>query len=192
MRSDRANPLPATENSPLEGAPTFALSHRLFRLVWAIVWLLAVRWTPPPFRGWRRFWLQLFGARLHPTSDVRSSVRVWYPPHLEMGPYSSMGPRVNCYNMAPIRLGPYAIVSQDAELVAGTHDIDDRAHQLQTFPIVLGERVWVAAGAFVGPGVTLGDRSVLGARSVCFKDTEADGVYVGNPAKKIKVRILPE
>jgi putative colanic acid biosynthesis acetyltransferase WcaF len=48
--------------------------------------------------------------------------------------------------------------------------------------------VWVAADAFVGPGVTIGSRSVLGARSSAFGDLPADVVAVGNPAKVIKRR----
>ena len=47
---------------------------------------------------------------------------------------------------------------------------------------------WVAAEAFVGPGVTMGEGAVLGARAVAFSDLAPWTVYVGNPAKPIKTR----
>jgi putative colanic acid biosynthesis acetyltransferase WcaF len=53
---------------------------------------------------------------------------------------------------------------------------------------VLGARSWVAAGAFVGPGVTLGEGAVLGARGVAFGDLEPWTVYIGNPAREIRKR----
>lgn len=175
-------------NDPRKGAPSFALRHRLLRLAWGGVWRLFGAWTPAPWHRWRVLLLRLAGAKVHATAHVYASARIWYPPHLHMGPHACLGPRVDCYNMAPIRLGAGAIVSQGAHLCAGTHDIDDPRHQLVTTPIDIGEGAWVAAEAFVGPGVTVGSYAVVGARAVLFKDAQPSGVYVGNPARFIRTR----
>jgi putative colanic acid biosynthesis acetyltransferase WcaF len=90
--------------------------------------------------------------------------------------------------MAAIRLGPYALVSQRAHLCAGTHDIDDAHFQLRTAPITIEANAWVAAEAFVGPGVTMHQGAVLGARGVLFKDLPENAVAVGNPAKVVRLR----
>ncbi|EMI53116.1 chloramphenicol acetyltransferase [Rhodopirellula sallentina SM41] len=66
--------------------------------------------------------------------------------------------------------------------------MDDEYFQLIAKPIVVEAYAWLAAEAFVGPGVTIGRRSVLGARSVLFKDTVSNGIYAGNPAKLIRQR----
>ena len=108
-----------------------------------------------------------------------------------MGEHSCLGPRVNCYSMASITLGKYAVTSQGAHLCTGMHDIEDADFQLSAKPIVLEERAWVAAEAFVGPGVTIHQGAVLGARGVLFKDAEAYGVYVGNPAALVRYRSHP-
>lgn len=131
----------------------------------------------------------MFGARVHSTAHVYASARVWYPSNLVMEEHSALGPRVNCYCMAPIHLGAHAIVSQGAHLCAGTHDISDMNFQLVTKPIVIGADAWVAAEAFIGPGVKVGHGAVIGARAVLFKDAEAGGVFVGNPAKFVRWRI---
>jgi putative colanic acid biosynthesis acetyltransferase WcaF len=92
--------------------------------------------------------------------------------------------------MASITLEQHAVASQGAHLCTGLHDIEDPDFQLSARPIVLEERAWVAAEAFVGPGVTIHQGAVLGARGVLFKDAEAWGVYVGNPAVLIRKRDL--
>ena len=62
--------------------------------------------------------------------------------------------------------------------------------QLTASPITIGAGAWIAAEAFVGPGVEVGEGAVLGARGVAFRSLEAWTVYGGNPAKAIKPRVL--
>ena len=182
--------LSAGEATPREGGPSFSLRHRLFRLVWNTTWLLLASWTPPMLHGWRRFLLGMFGAKVDPTAVIYGSAQIWYPPHLEMGPHSCLGPRANCYAMARITLGPYALISQGAHLCAGSHDIEDEHFQLVAHPITIEANAWVAAEAFVGPGVTIGEGAVLGARGVAFRDLAPWTVHVGNPARQIRQRKL--
>lgn len=184
------SPLDAASVRPLEGGPSFSLSNRLMRLVFSLAWLVLARWTPPAMNPWRIFILRLFGARLGPGVMVYASVRIWLPANLDMAAKASLGPGVDCYNMDMVRIGAYSVISQRAVLCAGTHSIRDRNFQLVTRPITIGERVWVAAEAFVGPGVAIGDEAVLGARACAFSSIEPGAVCVGNPARKIKDRGL--
>lgn len=181
-------PLDAWQTNPLEGGPSFTLSNRLFRIGWNLTWKLLASWTPRSFRGWRHFLLRLFGAQLGYGSDVRGSATVWYPPHLHMADRVLLAERVTCYNMAPIYIGQGALVSQGAHLCAGTHDIHGPTFQLIARPIKIGARAWIAAEAFVGPGVEVGEGAVLGARGVAFSALEPWGVYAGNPARRLKRR----
>jgi putative colanic acid biosynthesis acetyltransferase WcaF len=181
-------PLDASLSNPREGAATFPLRHRLYRLVWALVWKGVGIWTPAPLHAWRNFLVRRFGGRIARTAKIYPGVQIWYPPHLGMEDYSCLGPRAVCYSMAPITLGAYALISQGAHLCAGTHDIDDPYFQLKTRPIVIAANAWVAAEAFVGPGVTIAEGAVLGARAVAFRDLEAWTVYIGNPAQPLRAR----
>lgn len=182
--------LDAQAHNTWEGGKSFSLKHRLHRALWSIVWGLLASWTPPPMHGWRRFLLKLFGARMAPTAVVYGSARVWYPPNLIMGDYACLGPKVNCYCMAEISLGSHALASQGAHLCAGSHDISDPNFQLFAKPIRIEDAAWVAAEAFVGPGVIVKEGAVLGARSVAFRSLEAWTVYTGNPASVLKARVL--
>lgn len=180
--------LDARETSPLHGGPSFSLRHRLRRLAWTVTWTLLAAWTPPPLRAWRRWLLRLFGARVASTANVYGSARVWYPPNLVMGEHATVGPGARIYCMDRIELGPYALVSQGAFLCGGTHDVEDAHFQLKTRPIRIGARAWIAAEAFVGPGVTVGEGAVLGARAVTVRDLDPWTIYAGNPAKPVKRR----
>lgn len=172
------------------GAPSFTLGNRLYRSVWSLCWWLLAAWTPPPLHAWRRMLLRAFGAKLAGTSKVYGSARIWSPANLEMGEHACIGPRVTAYSMARIVLGEHALASQGAHLCAGTHDIEDPSFQLRARPIVIGAHAWIAAEAFVGPGVTVGEGAVLGARGCSFRDLAAWTVYAGNPARPIKPRTL--
>lgn len=180
--------LEASKTNPREGGATFSLRHRLFRLFWGLVWHSFGIWTPTPLHAWRRWLAAAFGAQLDSTAKIYPGVRIWYPPNLILEQFATLGPGVNCYTMATIRLEPYALVSQGAHLCAGTHDADDPNFQLRAHPIQIGRDAWVAAEAFVGPGVTIGERAVLGARAVAMRSLEAAWIYTGNPAEKLRQR----
>ena len=135
----------------------------------------------------------LFGAKIVRTAGVYPSVRIWYPGNLEIGEFSCLGRRVNCYIIDRITIGAYALVSQGGgHLCAGSHEIGDPNFQLFSRPIVIEPQAWVAAEAFVGPDVTVGEGALLGARGVAFRTLEPWTVYAGNPAEPLKKRIIRE
>ena len=174
----------------MNGGPSFKLRNRILRLIWQLTWFALIAWTPPQWRSWRTAIYRLFGAQIARDANIRASARVWAPWHLHMGHRSSLGPRVICYNMAMISFEDDVIVSQGAHLCAGSHDIEDPDFQLVAAPITIGSNCWIAAEAFVGPGVSIGEGAVLGARSVAFGDLAPWTVYVGNPAKPVKARVI--
>lgn len=180
--------LDAAVSRPLEGGPSFTLSNRVIRLVWSVAWLVFARFTPPQFHAWRRLVLIAFGARIAPGARVHGSVAVWLPANLELGENCLIGPGVRLYNQGRIRIGARSIISQGAHICASSHDLHHPHFQLVLRPVTIGEQCWVAAEAFVGPGVTMQDRSVLGARGALLSDAEADMIYRGNPAAAIRRR----
>lgn len=189
MKTGQHEILDHSVTKPLNGGASFTLKNRLIRTLWNIVWFIAASWTPPFMHQWRRLLLIMFGAKVGWRADVRGSARIWYPPLLELHDGALIAERVICYNQAKIILCKGALVSQGAHLCAGTHNIDDPYFQLVAKPIHIGENAWVAAEAFIGPGVTIGNNAVLGARAVAFSDVNASMVYIGNPAKYFRSRL---
>jgi putative colanic acid biosynthesis acetyltransferase WcaF len=110
------------------------------------------------------------------------------PWNLEVGEYAVISDRVQVYNLTKITIGRAAIISQDTYLCAGSHDYNDPTLPLKSKPIVIGANAWIAAGAFICPGVTVGEGAVVAARSVVTKDVAPWTVVGGNPARFIKTR----
>lgn len=181
-------PLDGRTTRSWEGGASFSRANRLYRLSWAATWLLLAAWTPPPMRAWRRWLLRRFGARIAPTANVYGSARIWSPANLVMDDHAAIGPRAIVYSMGMVTIGRYAVISQGAHLCAGTHDIEDSAFQLRARPITIGARAWIAAEAFVGPGVSIGEGAVLGARACAMRDIAPWAICAGNPAQMLRER----
>lgn len=161
------------------------------RLLWTIVWAVFARPLPKSVGGkWKVFLLRLFGAKVAWTANVYSSASVFKPWLLEMKDYACLASGVDCYNAAPIYIGKNATVSQRVFLCSAGHDITDPHHHQTEAPIIIEDRAWVCAEAFVGQGVTIGEGAVVVPRAVAVKNVEPWTVVGGNPAKFIKKRVI--
>lgn len=165
--------------------------HRLKQICWRLINATLFRClVGTPLRFARNRLLRLFGAEIPLGSLVYPSCTIWAPWNLKVGKYSCIGPNTNLYNKNQIVIGDNAVVSQGAYLCTASHDITDPKHSLVTAPIIIESRAWIAADAFVGMGVTIGEGAVVGARAAVFKDVEPWTVVGGNPARFIKKRII--
>lgn len=169
----------------------WSTKDKVRRILWSWVQGTLFRCSPRNAYRWRAMLLRQFGAKLDGDVRIRPTVEVEIPWNLTIGTNTSVGDHAILYCLGPVTIGRFCTISQYAHLCAGTHATNDRAMELLRPPIRLGDDVWIAADAFVGPGVTIGDRTILGARSSAFSDLPADMICVGSPAKPIKPRHLP-
>ena len=169
---------------------SLSFRNRCGRVVWGIVWAFLFRPSPRVFHAWRRFLLRLFGAQIGRGVRVYPSARIWAPWNLRMRDHSWLGPDVDCYCVAPVEIGANAVVSQYSYLCTASHDYELPTFPLVAAPIILHAGAWIAADAFIGMGVTIGEGAVVGARASFFKDVEPWWVVGGNPARVIKRREL--
>ena len=163
------------------------------RMAWAIVQSTFFRWSPRACHGYRARLLKLFGADIPEPGKVVvfPTVSIVFPWKLALAPRSMIGPRVLVYNLAAISLRRGANVSQNCHLCAGTHDYTRWSMPLVAMPIVVGDNAWLGADVFVGPGVSIGELCVVGARSVVVSDLPPRTVCAGNPCRVLKERSAP-
>ncbi|CAK9070509.1 Putative colanic acid biosynthesis acetyltransferase WcaF, partial [Durusdinium trenchii] len=101
---------------------------------------------------------------------------------------SSAGDHAILYCLGPVTIGKRVMISQNAHICAGSHDYSLRAMPLLRPPIIIEDDVWIAADAFVGPAVRVGEGAILGARGCAMTDLEPWTIYAGNPVQKVKER----
>ncbi|MNK56809.1 putative acetyltransferase [compost metagenome] len=133
--------------------------------------------------------LRLFGAKIGKDVRIKPGIHIKYPWKLEIGDYSWLA---DCYieNLDQVIIAENCCISQEAVLITGNHNYSHSSFDLMVAPIVLEEGAWVGAAAKVGPGVTLHSHAVLTMGSVATSNLLPYSIYQGNPAVKIKERIL--
>jgi maltose O-acetyltransferase len=97
----------------------------------------------------------------------------------------------NCVvlDVAPVTIGSRTLFGPNVQLYTATHPVNykERASGAEyAKPITIGEDVWLGGSVVVCPGVTIGDRSVVGAGSVVTRDLPADVFAAGNPCRVIR------
>ncbi|GAA0884219.1 acetyltransferase [Sphingobacterium siyangense subsp. cladoniae] len=163
------------------------------RVLWLIVWNFLARPFPRKIANtWKLFLLRCFGAKVHPTSVVYSTAKIYMPWNLEMHEYACLAPQVDCYNVGKVIIGAHSTVSQKAYLCAASHNVESRKNELIYKPIIIESQAWVGADVFIGMGVTVGEGAVVGARAAVFKSVDPWTIVGGNPAKFIKKREIKD
>ena len=158
--------------------------------LWWLVQSSLFRCSPQFLYGWRRFLLRSFGARIGKNVLVRPTTRVQFPWNLVIGDWSWIGDDVVLYNLAQIWIGEHVVVSQRSYICAASHDWKREDFAITASPVSIQREAWVATDCFVGPGVTIGEGAVIGARSSVLHDMPPGMICFGSPAIPIKARKL--
>jgi len=185
---DRADLL-RIDSSANRTARKYSRVEQLRRAGWSLGrWL--VRLSPRPCFGWRRAVLRLFGARIGVQVHIYPSAHLYMPWNVEIGDWAAVGEDVLIYSLGKVRIGKHATLSYRSHVCAGSHDLEDPALPLLKPPVCVEDGVWVGTDAFIGPGVTVAEGAVVGARAVVVSNVKAFDIVAGNPARVIRQRKL--
>jgi len=143
-----------------------------------------------PINGIKVFLLRLYGANIGSGVVIKPHVNIKYPWKLTIGNYVWIGEYVWIDNLADVKIEDNVCISQGALLLCGNHNYKKETFDLIVGSITLEQGVWIGAKATVCPGVTCKSHSVLAVGSVATSDLEPYFIYQGNPAKKIRERIV--
>jgi len=188
MSDPASKPQKITHEQASPYASPWSLRERIGIMLWSGAWKLLCSWTPKPLNPWRLLVLRCFGTKIDGTPFVHSRARIQIPWKLRLAHRACLGDRANAYTLGEIIIGAGATIAQEAYLCTGTHDFASVALPLQTTPIFVGTNAFVGARALVLPGVSIGDRAIIGAGSVVTRDVPADAIVAGNPARVIGTR----
>ena len=163
---------------------------RIKAIAWFFVNACFISCSWNPFSGLRIRLLRLFGARIGKGVVVKPSVNIKYPWNLTIGDYTWIGENVWIDNLVQVTIGSNVCISQGAMLLCGNHDYKKTTFDLMSGRRIVGDGAWIGAQCVVCAGVKMSSHCVLTVGSVATKDCEEYGIYQGNPAIKIKDRII--
>jgi len=112
---------------------------------------------------------------------------------IELGNGVVIGPGCTLYGAGSIQVGDFSHLGPGAMLMAQAGNVDSR-NRLTTRPghvnepIVIGQGVWIGAGAIILGNTRLGDNCVIGPNSVVSGDYPDGTTLIGNPARAVKLR----
>lgn len=160
------------------------------RGLWYVVNMLFFNTCIPLPNSFKRMLLRIFGAKIGKGVILKPKVNIKYPWMLCIGNYSWIGERVWIDNLGNVDIGANCCISQGVMLLCGNHNFSVSSFDLIVEDIKLEDGVWLGAKSTVTPGVTCCAHSVLTVGSVASKDLESYSINRGNPAEKIKSRVI--
>jgi putative colanic acid biosynthesis acetyltransferase WcaF len=134
--------------------------------------------------------LRIFGAKIGQGFKIQPRVAIHFPWKLEIGDNCWLGQRCEILNFEPVVIEDHVAVAHDVYIATGNHDYTDPTMSYMNKPTRIGRGSWVATRVFIGPGVEIGEHSVLSAGSVVTKSVPPWSIVSGNPAQVIKQRKL--
>jgi acetyltransferase-like isoleucine patch superfamily enzyme len=132
----------------------------------------------------------------------RSSIRTYaclytYEGEISIGSFCSVNPFTIIYGHGGVRIGDHVRIAAHTIIVASSHNFDQldvpiSQQGTSQKGIVIGNDVWIGAGARILDGVTIGSGAVIAAGAVVNRNVPALSVVGGVPARLIKMRRPPD
>jgi acetyltransferase-like isoleucine patch superfamily enzyme len=115
-------------------------------------------------------------------------------PEVTIGDRTFLGHCVNLTLSDSIRIGDHCLIASGVQISDfDGHPVDAARRRANEAtppegirPVVIGDDVWIGSNALILKGVSIGDRSVVGAGAVVTRDVPPDVVVAGNPARIVK------
>jgi acetyltransferase-like isoleucine patch superfamily enzyme len=186
--------------APCRQSGTFRRARNYLRSIAHYVW-----WRPRFFEfGWKST-IAAVDLLTNPREiSIGRRVKIWKGARLEAISVNGGGEvKLNIGDDTSIHMYFHCGAAQSVTigktvLIAGRVFISDHDHQydaadpaagsrtLRTSAVVIEDGVWIGEGAVILKGVTVGERSVIGANSVVTRDVPPFSVVAGAPARVIK------
>ena len=139
----------------------------------------------PRSEEWTQAFRELFDGAVPVGLGLFTPVQIDFPKQITFGKHVFINHSFTAMSIGGIEFGDNVQIGPHVTIVTDNHDLTDR-YVLRCRSVVIGNNVWIGAGASIMPGVHVGDNAVIGGGAVVTKDVPANTVVAGNPAKIIR------
>jgi len=158
------------------------------KLFWYYINIIFFKSGLFPFYTSKIILLKIFGAKIGKNIIIKPCINIKFPWNLIIGDNVWIGENVWIDNLTLVIIGNNVCISQGAMLINGNHNYKSINFEIILQPIEIKNGVWICAKSIVNGGVTIGENAVLLTGSVANKSLEANSIYQGVPAVKVRNR----
>jgi maltose O-acetyltransferase len=122
------------------------------------------------------------------TVTVEPPFRCDYGGHVVLGERVYLNFDCVVLDVCTVTIGRFTLLGPGVHVYTALHPLDAPTRRRVEYgrPVTIGADVWIGGRAVVLPGVTVGDRAVIGAGSVVTRDVPAGVLAAGNPCRVIR------
>lgn len=157
-------------------------------LLYRIVYVVFIRFTPSFMWEWRNILYRTFGAKIGKRVRIAPDVKILYPWKVSIGNYVWIGDGSNLYSVDSISIGNNVSISFNVFLATANHNIYDITFPTTSAPIYIEDECWISTNVLILQGVRVHRGSVVSACSLVTKDIPKGVVAVGIPAVPKRTR----
>ncbi|MBI5324138.1 MAG: acyltransferase [Ignavibacteriae bacterium] len=112
------------------------------------------------------------------------------PEKVSIKSHSRIGDYVLIWGGGEVEIGEGVLIAAHSVITSEGHDPNAESIRDSSYSgkVIIKDNVWLGAGVYVMPGVTISENCVIGAGSIVTKDIPANSISIGNPAKVIKTK----
>ena len=136
----------------------------------------------------REAWSELTGAAVDPTFSLIPPVYSEHGLSIRVGRNVFINQGCTLNDIGGIEIGDDVLIGPRVSLITSGHPLEpnQRRGHIVAAPIVIQRNVWLAAGAMVLQGVTVGEDSVVAAGAVVTRDVPPGTLVAGVPAQVVR------
>ena len=138
----------------------------------------------------RNFIWRSVGVKIGGGSTLHTGVRVYDPRNITVGEGTIVGRGVFIDGRDKVSIGNHTSIASEVMIYSSEHDLAAPDFRAISEPVKIGDYVFIGPRAIILPGITIGNRAVVGAGAVVTKDVREGEIVGGVPAKVIGERKL--
>jgi putative colanic acid biosynthesis acetyltransferase WcaF len=162
----------------------------LKRVLWHYISGFIFKTSLFPIYGIKVALLRLFGAKIGKQVEIKPCVNIKYPWLLNIADEVWIGENVWIDNIVMVTISSNVCISQGVTIITGSHNYKKPSFDLITGTVIIENGAWIGALATVNQGLVIGSHAVLTTGSVATKNLQPYSIYQGNPAMKIRDRVI--
>lgn len=136
----------------------------------------------------RKFLYRLLGLKIGKRSRINQRVYMYSPWKISIGENTVINSFSILDGRGGLTIGSNASISIRSVIYTASHKSWSETFEAYKKPTYIGDGVWICVNAVVLPGAKVKDNVILSANSVLKGETLDGGIYMGIPAKLVRLR----